>query len=47
MKGVLSLRTNSITFQNVAMDSKVKDNPEMLDHVNNSIKKCKNLIDNH
>ena len=47
MEEVLRLKTNSITFQNIAMDSKVKDNPEMLEHVNRSIKKCKDLIDNH
>ena len=47
MEEILTRKTSSITFQNIAMDSKVKDNPEMLDHVNNSIKKCKDLIDNH
>ena len=47
MEEVLRLKTNSITFQNVAMESKIKDDPEMSDHVNNSIKKCKDLINNH
>ena len=47
MEEILTRKTSSITFQNIAMDSKVKDNPEMLDYVKNSIKKCKDLIDNH
>ena len=46
MEKILTQKTNSITFQNIAMESKIKDNPEMLDHVNNSIKKCKDLIYN-
>jgi len=47
MEEILTRKTNSITFQNVAMESKIKDDPEMLEHVNRSIKKCKDLIDNH
>ncbi len=47
MEEILKRNISRITFQNIAMDSKVKDNPEMLDHVNNSIKKCKDLIDVH
>lgn len=44
MEGVLSLRTNSISFQNVAMESKIKDDPEMLEHVNRALEQCNNLM---
>ena len=44
MEGVLSLRTNSISFQNVAMESKIKDDPEMLEHVNRALEQCKDLM---
>ncbi|MDP6170356.1 MAG: hypothetical protein QF780_10145 [Candidatus Marinimicrobia bacterium] len=44
MEGILSERSNSIYFQNVAMDAKVSDHPEMLDHVNRSLERCKALV---
>ncbi len=44
MEGVLSLRTNSISFQNVAMESKIKDDPEMLEHVNRALEQCNDLM---
>ena len=44
MEEILSLETNSISFQNVAMESKIKDDPEMLKHVNQALKKCKGLM---
>ena len=44
MKGVLSLRSNSISFQNVAMESKIKDDPEMLEHVNQALEQCNDLM---
>ena len=43
MEEILRLETNSISFQNVAMESKIKDDPEMLKHVNQALKKCKDL----
>ena len=44
MEEILSLETNSISFQNVAMESKIKDDPEMLKYVNQALKKCKGLM---
>ena len=44
MKGVLSLKTNSISFQNVAMESKIKDDPEMHEFVNQTIEQCNDLM---
>ena len=44
MEEILSLETNSISFQNVAMESKIKDDPEMLKHVNQALKKCEDLM---
>ena len=44
MGEILSLETNSISFQNVAMESKIKDDPEMLKHVNHALKKCEDLM---
>ena len=44
MKGVLSLKNNSISFQNVAMESKIKDDPEMLEFVNQTLEQCIDLM---
>ena len=44
MKGVLSLKTNSISFQNVAMEPKIKDDPEMLEFVNQTLEQCNDLM---
>ncbi len=44
MEGLLSESSNSIYFKNVAMDAKIKDHPEMLDHVNRSLERCNTLL---
>jgi len=44
MKGVLSLKINSIRFQNVAMESKIKDDLEMPELVNQTLEKCNDLM---
>ena len=46
MENMLNERYNSINFQNVSMDSKINDDPEMLDHVNRSLEKCRELMKN-
>lgn len=46
MEKILDRKTNSISFQNVAMESKIKDDIDMLEYVNNALKKYKELIRN-
>ena len=41
---MLSLKTNSISFQNVAMEPKIKDDPEMLEFVNQTLEQCNDLM---
>ena len=37
MKKILNEKSSQITFQNVAMDAKIRDNPDVLEYINGAL----------